>query len=344
MRVMFASTRGAGHLAPVLPLADACKRAGHQVLIAGPAPLADCVARHGHAFWSRPHRAACREWRPDVIVRESAELGSALAAELEGIPHARIATGLAGNEERAIAAAAPALDAERIAHGLPSDPDGEALRAAPAFTWFPASLEESPSPAGTVRLRDPHWESWPIPLPASWWHGSTDPLVYVTFGTVADATPLFATAMRALTGLPVRVLMTVGPDADLGALPRAPGNVHIERWVPQHHVLPHAAAVVCHAGSGTTLGALAAGRPLVTVPLFGDQPDNARRVTATGAGRTVAAPDAATLRAALLDVLENRSYTAAAAAHAKELRTHKAPSAALPILAALATSDLRAAA
>jgi UDP:flavonoid glycosyltransferase YjiC (YdhE family) len=138
--------------------------------------------------------------------------------------------------------------------------------------------------------------------------------------------------------------MTVGPDADLTALPRAPGNVRVERWVPQHHVLPHAAAVVCHAGSGTTLGALAAGCPLVTVPLFRDQPDNARRVAATGAGRTVPAPDAATLRAAVLDVLENRAYTAAAAAHAKDLRTHQPPSAALPILAELAASELRAAA
>src|SRR3954449_4398570 len=136
MRVMFASTRGAGHLAPVLPLADACKRSGHHVLIAGPPSLAECVARHGHAFWplDEPadgrsdaaatlarHRAACREWRPDVIVRESSEFGSAVAAELEGIPHARIGIGLVATEERVIAAVAPALDAVRRAHDLPSD-------------------------------------------------------------------------------------------------------------------------------------------------------------------------------------------------------------------------------
>jgi UDP:flavonoid glycosyltransferase YjiC (YdhE family) len=388
MRVMFASTRGAGHLAPVLPLADACKRSGHQVLVAGPRALADCVARHGHAFWpvddpdagqlaavrdSLPalapaeqnrvvtaeifgrlnagatlarHRAACREWRPDVIVRESSEFGSAVAAELAGIPHARIGTGLAATEERAITAVAPALDAVRVAHGLPSDPDGEALRAAPYFTWFPESLEEpgTPCPPHTVRLRDPHWEAWPIPLPASWWHGATDPLVYVSFGAAARDAALFPTAMRALGGLPIRVLMTVGADIDVAALPQAPGNVHIERWVPQHHVLPHAAAVVCHAGSGTTLGALAAGRPLVTVPLFADQPDNARRVAETGAGRTPSAPDATTLREAVLDVLENRSFTAAAAKQAKELRTHLVPSAALPMLAELAAAELSAAA
>src|SRR3954471_3963966 len=166
MRVMFASTRGAGH---ILPLADACKRAGHQVLIAG------------------PH--ATLEWRPDVIVRETSELGSAVAAELEAIPHAWLATGLAV----------------------------DAPRSAPCFSFFPASLEEQ---SEAIRLRDPAWDAWPIPLPASWWRGSSDPLVYVTFGSgsFAQTAPLFTAAMRALTALPVRVLMAVGHDVALEAL------------------------------------------------------------------------------------------------------------------------------
>jgi UDP:flavonoid glycosyltransferase YjiC (YdhE family) len=46
-------------------------------------------------------------------------------------------------------------------------------------------------------------------------------------------------------------------------------------------------ATACHGGSGTTLGALAAGLPLVVVPLFADQPVNARRVAAVGAGLAV---------------------------------------------------------
>src|SRR4051812_14370386 len=52
MRVMFASTRGAGHLGPLLPLADACRRAGHQVLVAGPPSLGTCVAKTGMSFWA----------------------------------------------------------------------------------------------------------------------------------------------------------------------------------------------------------------------------------------------------------------------------------------------------
>ena len=391
MRVMFASTRGAGHLGPILPLAEACKRAGHQVLIAGPPSLSACVARSGHAFWPLDdpppaeldavwatvpglprheqnrvvigeinarltatatlprHRAACRDFRPDVIVRESSEFGSALAAELHGIPHARIATGLAATEALAIAIAAPALDSVRRAAGLPSDPTGETLRDAPCFTWFPSSLEEPsiPVPTNTVRLRDPAWDAWPIRLPSVWWTDSTDPLVYVSFGSIAgadpQAIPLFSMAMQALSTLPIRVLLTVGPELDLTALPPTPANVHIERWVPQDQVLPHAGAVVCHAGSGTTLGALATGRPLVLMPLFSDQPDNARRVEAAGAGLTVG-PDVASLRAAVESVLADRPYTAAAGRLASELRGHLLPSAAIDVLASLAAGSLAQAA
>ena len=35
MRIVFATTRGAGHLGPLIPIARACMRAGHDVLVAG---------------------------------------------------------------------------------------------------------------------------------------------------------------------------------------------------------------------------------------------------------------------------------------------------------------------
>jgi UDP:flavonoid glycosyltransferase YjiC (YdhE family) len=58
----------------------------------------------------------------------------------------------------------------------------------------------------------------------------------------------------------------------------------VERWVNPADVLAQADAAVSHGGFGTTLGAVAAGLPLVVVPLFGDQPDNASRIEAVGAG------------------------------------------------------------
>ena len=124
----------------------------------------------------------------------------------------------------------------------------------------------------THRFHDPAWDEEPKELP-DWWPGRGDqPLVYVTFGSVAgqfpQALPAYGVALSAVAGLPVRVLLTVGRDLDLGALPDTPDNVHVEPWVPQQDVLAHASAAVVHGGSGSTLGALAFGVPLVVIPLF----------------------------------------------------------------------------
>jgi UDP:flavonoid glycosyltransferase YjiC (YdhE family) len=58
----------------------------------------------------------------------------------------------------------------------------------------------------------------------------------------------------------------------------------VERFWLQAQVMPHAAAMVGHGGFGTTVQALAAGIPVVVVPLFVDQPHNARRVHDAGVG------------------------------------------------------------
>ena len=83
------------------------------------------------------------------------------------------------------------------------------------------------------------------------------------------------------------MLLTVGRRFDASTLGPVPANVHVEPWIDQARVLDHADLVVCHGGSGTTLAALAAGVPLVMVPLFADQFENARRIAQTRAGRVV---------------------------------------------------------
>ncbi len=274
-------------------------------------------------------RAAFEEWRPDVVVRDPNEYGSALAAELHGVGHARVAIGLASTEELGLRIAAGAVDAIRRAEGLPPDPDADRLRGSPYLSVFPESLDEGSQP-DTHRFRDPAWEEPPGELPG-WWPGREDePLVYVTFGSVAgsfpQALPVYGLALEAVAELPARVLLTVGRELDLDALPAAPDNVRIERWVPQQEVLGHAAAAVVHGGSGSTLGALAAGVPLVVVPLFADQPQNARRVAEVGAGLAVEpnrenVPETlGRLRGAIRTVLDESSYGERARALADELR------------------------
>jgi UDP:flavonoid glycosyltransferase YjiC (YdhE family) len=92
-------------------------------------------------------------------------------------------------------------------------------------------------------------------------------------------------------------------------------------WVPQADVLTDAAAVVCHGGSGTVLGTVAAGVPLVVAPMFADHAANARLVEAAGAGVTVGRADAGSMADAVTAVLAEPGYRAAAGRLAAGMRS-----------------------
>jgi MGT family glycosyltransferase len=163
---------------------------------------------------------------------------------------------------------------------------GDRIERSPYLTLAPPSLEfPSPQPRRAQRFRDPAGGVRPLP---DWWGGSDDPLVYVSFGSAAPNFDFFGALCRAVLAavadLPLRILFTIGDQSDPEALGSLPRSVHVERWVPQADVMPHAAAMVGHGGSGSTLMAMAAGVPLAVVPLFADQPYNARRIAQIGAG------------------------------------------------------------
>src|SRR5207247_6503531 len=63
-----------------------------------------------------------------------------------------------------------------------------------------------------------------------------------------------------------------------------PDNVHIERYIPQSVLLPHCDLVVSHGGSGSVIGALAHGVPVIVLPMGADQILNARRCEHLGVG------------------------------------------------------------
>jgi UDP:flavonoid glycosyltransferase YjiC (YdhE family) len=385
VRVLFASTRGAGHFTPLVPLAAACAERGHDVTFAGPPELAEPVAQAGFSFepfadppadelgevWApvpslppdeqnavvvgeifgRLNTAAalpgltetCARRRPDVVVRDPSQFAAAIAAELAGVPHARVAVGLAATEAWSVGLAAARVDEARAAAGLPADPEGRKLLDTPYLTAFPASLENPAAtpPRATHRFRDPAWHAEPGPDADRWAprHDHDVPLVYVTFGSVAGGMPMtrpaYAAAIEAVADLPVRVLLTVGRAGDEAVSGTLPRNVTVERWVPQGDVLAHADAVVHHGGSGSTLGSLAAGVPGVIVPLFADQPANAERVEASGAG-FVAPPDAGAIHTLLGRVLADPACAEAAQRIAAELRDHPPVDAAVDALEALA--------
>ena len=201
------------------------------------------------------------------------------------------------------------IDALRALANLAPD-EGASLRAEPAFSSFPASLDAvSPESRMQPPVRARVADQAPSSANAEWAAGADPrPLVYITFGTLVGSNPhtlsIYRTSLDAVADLPVRVLLTTGGKMGPDVLGTLPANVRVETWVPQREVLPHAAVLVCHGGSGTLLGGLAAGLPLVIVPFGADQPHNAQLVATAGAGLALNQPNAVELRVAIQRALD----------------------------------------
>jgi UDP:flavonoid glycosyltransferase YjiC (YdhE family) len=238
-----------------------------------------------------PHVAnAIDAHRPDVVLWEASDFAAALAAEAAGVPNVCVGITQARHMDALGDVVAESLEAVRRELGLAPDPDRERMASVPYFTLMPEEFEdpEAPGPPGAWRFRERIAATRPLP---GWWENTVWPLVYVTLGSVAPTMDFFPGVYReaidALTDLPVRVLVTVGRDRDPADIGPVPPNVHVARWLPQADVMPHTAAMICHGGSGTVRAGLAAGVPMAVLPLFADQPHNARRVTELGAGLTL---------------------------------------------------------
>lgn len=128
------------------------------------------------------------------------------------------------------------------------------------------------------RLDDPAWAGgWDEPEGGA-------PLVLVSLSTTTQGQDgMIRRIVRALGRIEARGLVTTGPSFDAEGVER-PANVTIVPSAPHSAVLPHADAVVTHAGHGTVIKALARGVPLLCLPVGRDQPDTAARVVAAGAG------------------------------------------------------------
>jgi hypothetical protein len=114
------------------------------------------------------------------------------------------------------------------------------------------------------------------------------PIVYGTLGTMSNTdTSIFRAILEGLADEPVNVVLTVGSNNDPAELGPLPPNARVEQFVPQAALLPHCAAVIHHAGSGTMLGALAHRLPQLAIPQGADNFVNARLLESAGAGRLI---------------------------------------------------------
>jgi UDP:flavonoid glycosyltransferase YjiC (YdhE family) len=292
--------------------------------------------------------------RPDAVVADILTLAPALAGEVRGVPVATLVPHIYPPFERGWPPFA-------IGARLPRTPFGRALWTATA-RMTDAGLEQGRRELNETRSRlglapldrvhgglsdqlalvatfpqleyprdwPPHVHVvgplfWELPYEDVEPPPGDDPLVLVAPSTVHDPKGhLLRAALEGLADEPVRVLATWNRRPAPPIALDVPPNARVVEWISYSRTMPRCAAVITHAGHGTTVRALADGCAVVACPAAGDMAENAARVDWAGVGvrvpRRFAGPRA--LRLAVRRALRDegiragaRSLAAWAAAH-----------------------------
>jgi UDP:flavonoid glycosyltransferase YjiC (YdhE family) len=164
------------------------------------------------------------------------------------------------------------------ARGAPPLPEPEMIGVSPWLNIYvyPGELDygrAAPMPGRWLRLescvRDEQ-EVWSPPQGDS-------PLVYLSLGSLGSAdVELMQGLIDSLQPLEdLRVVVSLGPQHELLTLP---DHFSGAEYLPQTAILRHADAVITHAGNNTVTESIHFGCPMVALPIFWDQHDNAQRV------------------------------------------------------------------
>ena len=328
MKCLFVTWAGGGNSTPVIGLATRLIGLGHEVQVVSPD---DSTARFAEI--SVPYEVMAREpmavrtaiehAEPDVVVVDFMMPAWLSEAESSGVPAVALVHTLYDRIAAGLLTAFTTLDAINAGRrqlGLAP------LAAAPdlldhldrVLVTSYADLEAAPVPETTnVRYVGAILEE---PATDSGWQPPGAPLVVASLGTTPglDDHVVLPNLLEGVASMPVHVLLNAGAHLDATTL-SPPDNVTVARYIRHAAVMPHASAVVTHAGLGVTLAALSHGLPMVAIPLGRDQPATARRVEEVGAG--VALPVDASpsdLRDVLGSVLEDPAYRASAQRFASE--------------------------
>jgi MGT family glycosyltransferase len=171
-----------------------------------------------------------------------------------------------------------------VEHGAPPLPDLEFIGES---SWlnlylYPAELDypRSRALAATwhnletcVRATDPGW------APPSHTDGA---LIYVSLGSLGSAdVALMRRLVDVLSRTPHRYVVSKGPQHDVFDLAE---NMTGGEFLPQTSILPKVDLVITHGGNNTTTECMYFGKPMIVLPIFWDQHDNAQRVHETSHG------------------------------------------------------------
>ncbi len=235
------------------------------------------------------------EWQPDLLVHEGVEFAAPTAGEMLNIPHVAHNLILIGYSpelwDRLVRSEYAGFRAD---YGLPPDPHYREYFRYMYLHHVPECITPLPQSisAKSLLIRPEFPEPTGLALPA-WSDRLADlPTVYVTLGTVFNQTRgLIETILAALGQSEFNLIVTIGADRDPQEFGPQPPTVHMERYVPQASILPKCDILVCHGGTGTILGALAHGLPMLIIPLEGDHFPSARRLLAAGVAQVLQADE-----------------------------------------------------
>jgi len=363
MRIVFVAAPLQGHLLPLIPLAAACRDAGHDVVLAGggfpPDVLGLRTADIGAAF-SLPRSAIRVALRHPRIARAEMRgvAGHAMVGELFGRANLALVGPLLALAERerpdlivfeslgeAGAIVAGRLSIPSVLQENTLWPATDLFRAVTTSTAL--AQQNIPAPELTIAVTPPSLRSAPAtgaiamrPVPFSgggaipdWLLSSGDrPRVLVSRSTLKgpnDGDP--GPAVIAAAAHVDAEFVLVRPATTRGF----PSNVRAVDRIPLNVALPHASAFIHHSGAGSVLGGLAAGVPQLTTPGAGDRRHNAELLAKRGAGLAVEAK--AITAAHLIRLLADDTLRTAAQQVAAEIAAMPAPATVVPSLEKLVT-------
>ena len=163
-------------------------------------------------------------------------------------------------------------------------------------------------------------------------------LVYISLGSLGSAdVPLMKRLIDALGRTEHRYVVSTGPQHQEFELA---DNMTGAEFLPQVSLLPHVDAVITHGGNNTVTECMWFGKPMIVLPIFWDQHDNAQRVDEAGYG--VRLPtytfDDDQLVGALSRVLSDRAMRAACEAAGRRLRESPGTTVAAGLIERLAST------
>jgi UDP:flavonoid glycosyltransferase YjiC (YdhE family) len=267
-------------------------------------------------------RLANTTYRPDLIVRDAAEYGGCIAAEVLGVPHASVRTAYSPSSFARRYMVGTNLSDLRLEYGLPSDPEvNMPFRYLHLACEPPGFSPPDEPPAPTSHILQPAVFDRPCGETLADWVSRMParPTVCATLGTFMNcSTDVFSTILSGLRDEAINLVVLVGYDVDPAQFGPQTDNVHIARYIPLSLLLPWCDLVIAHAGFSTLVTTLANGLASVLIPLGADQPENARSAARLGVALVVDStqrtPQA--VRATVRKLLADASYRA----RARELR------------------------